>query len=845
METKCCYGCMQEKEGTPFCEHCGYDERIPNGAHQLPKGTVLRGQYLIGKVLGQGGFGITYLGKDLTLDIPVAIKEYYPTGVVTRESTYSHTLSVATGAEDTRFEENRDRFLREARTLAKLQDVPEVVQIKNFFPENNTAYIIMGYVNGITLKEYLSRRGGKLSAQETFQLLQPLLRALDRVHKAGLVHRDISPDNIMITPEGQVRLIDFGAAHAATNAGDKSTQAVLKHGFAPPEQYQRKGQLGPWTDVYAICATIYNCLTGLTPPTATDRFVGEEDFTWDSIPGLTAQQREALSRGVALQYAQRTQTMEAFCSQLFAEEAPSPVFHSAVPEVSAVGTIALGREESPTFTPVQAPVHTAPVQHSAYTAPVHEPIHTAPVHTSPAVPVQPGTPKKKSPLVPIIAAVLAVLVALGAVLFFLKPGTDGEEARVDRSERESSSGKKPAADAPEADAPVAEAPAADAIAGPLPAESFTLRVWGSSDAINSGFLSDACYAFANAHPEWGIDFTFEVCEVGDASTRVTRAPAAAADVYMFTNDQLETLLQANAIAPLEGSVLDQVMYDNSETMVASVSSFGRVYGVPFSGNTWFMYYAKSVYTEEDIKSLDAMMAKKPVGFEVTNTWYLPAFYFAAGGTMFGPEGKDGAAGINFGGENGAAATLYVANALAAGTMIDGGSGIGLDAMRSGEIGAMFSGYWEAANYMAALGKNFGVAQLPCITLNGRECQLRSFAGSWAYGVNPNADNLQAAMALAAWLGSPDMQGLQYEYSGGNTLPCSMTLLSSGLYYSDPVAAAQHDTIANTAYLQPTVPEMVTYWSNADSMGRALVNGQINASNAFQKTEEWNYSLNGG
>jgi arabinogalactan oligomer/maltooligosaccharide transport system substrate-binding protein len=258
-----------------------------------------------------------------------------------------------------------------------------------------------------------------------------------------------------------------------------------------------------------------------------------------------------------------------------------------------------------------------------------------------------------------------------------------------------------------------------------------------------------------------------------------------------------------------------------------------------------MYYDKSVYTEEDIKSLDAMMAKKPVGFEVTNTWYLPAFYFAAGGTMFGADGIDGAAGITFGGENGTAATLYVANALAAGTMIEGGGGAGLDAMRSGKIGAMFSGTWDAGNYKEALGENYAAAQLPCITLNGQECQLRSFAGSKAFAANPNSANPEVAIALAAWLGSAEMQDLHYQIRNGEVIPCSVSLIASGNYDSDPAAVAQNNTIANTSFLQPSIPEMGTYWGNADPMGKALVNGEINADNAAEMTETWNAGLNGG
>ena len=182
-----------------------------------------------------------------------------------------------------------------------------------------------------------------------------------------------------------------------------------------------------------------------------------------------------------------------------------------------------------------------------------------------------------------------------------------------------------------------------------------------------------------------------VCSEGDAGNNVTQDPSAAADVYMFANDQLGRLIQANAIAKLGGDVLAEVKASNSETIVKSVSDAdGNVYGIPFTGNTWFMYYNKSVFTEEDIKSLDAMMEKAVVAFPVTNTWYLPSFYFAVGGTMFG-DGTDGSAGITFGGEQGAKATTYVANALASGKLIDDANGAGMDGLRNGTVGALFSG----------------------------------------------------------------------------------------------------------------------------------------------------------
>ena len=379
---------------------------------------------------------------------------------------------------------------------------------------------------------------------------------------------------------------------------------------------------------------------------------------------------------------------------------------------------------------------------------------------------------------------------------------------------------------------------------PAEVQNITLKVWGpAEDQVDeNSFLQVACAKFAEAHPEYNITFVFEICAEGDAGSQVTKDPSAAADVYMFANDQLGALLQANAIARLGGDVEAQVKADNSETMITSVSVDGALYGVPFTGNTWFMYYDKSVYSEEDIKSLDAMMAIKPVGFEVTNTWYLPAFYFAAGGNMFGGVG-DASQGITFGGEAGTAATLYVANALAAGTLVEGGGGAGLDGMRNGTIGAMFSGTWDAKNYQDALGENYAAAQLPCITINGVECQLRSFAGSKAYGVNPNSANLKAASLLAAWLGSAEMQDLHFELRNGEVIPCSVSLIASGKYDTNPAAVAQNDTIANTSFLQPTIPEMGTYWGNASAMGNALVNGEINADNAAEMTEQWNAGLN--
>ena len=374
----------------------------------------------------------------------------------------------------------------------------------------------------------------------------------------------------------------------------------------------------------------------------------------------------------------------------------------------------------------------------------------------------------------------------------------------------------------------------------------TLTVWGPSEdqADENSFLQTACKKFAELHPEWNITFNYGVCSEGDAGKNVTQDPSAAADVYMFANDQLGTLIQANAIAKLGGAALEQVKNNNSETMVKSVSDAnGDVYGVPFTGNTWFMYYDSSKLTEEDIKSLDAMMAKGTVAFPITNTWYLPAFYYANGGTMFG-DGTDGSKGITFGGEAGAAVTAYIADAIASGKLIDDANGAGLDGFRKGEIVAMFSGTWDANAVAEALGENYAAAALPTVTIGGEQKQMKSFAGSKALGVNPNSKNPAAAVALAAFLGSAEMQALHFDLRNGGVVPCDTTLLTDAKFSSNPAALAQDATIAGTSVLQPSIPEMGNYWTNAESMGKGLANKEVTAASAAADTEKWNDAING-
>lgn len=325
MEQKYCYGCMREITEA-VCPHCGWDSRQENLPHQLPVGTVLAENFLVGRVLGQGGFGITYIGRDLNLDTVVAIKEYYPTAIVNRDSEKSYQVSLNTTDVNGHYSDGRDRFVREARALARLQNIPEVVSVRSLFQENNTAYIVMEYAKGIDLRNYVRENGGRIPADLLLPMLEPVLRALDKVHKAGLVHRDVSPDNIMILPNGGTKLLDFGAVRAVDKMDSDidlshSTEAILKHGFAPMEQYRSRGNLGPWTDEYGVCASIYYCLTGKVPPDAPSRAMGEEDVDWSQVPGLKDIQRAALKKGMSLRAKDRFGDMEALRCAIYEETA--------------------------------------------------------------------------------------------------------------------------------------------------------------------------------------------------------------------------------------------------------------------------------------------------------------------------------------------------------------------------------------------------------------------------------------------------------------------------------------------------------------------------------------------
>ncbi len=283
----------------------------------LRKGTRLIGRYTVEGVLGQGGFGITYLGMDELHKKKVAIKEFFPQGIVTRNIEYEDTVTVTLVGEKENYDKGKERFLKEAQTMAMFSKDKGIVKALDFFEINNTAYIVMEYLEGVTLKQYL-RENKRIAAEDLVELLVPLIEALDEIHSQGLIHRDISPDNIMVLPDGRIKLMDFGAARDYTEFGEKSLSIVLKPGYAPPEQYQTHGVQGPWTDIYALCATMYKCITGENPPDAIDRLV-DDHLKKISAFGFTVspQIEEAIIKGMSVAAKDRYQNVGDFCEDLY------------------------------------------------------------------------------------------------------------------------------------------------------------------------------------------------------------------------------------------------------------------------------------------------------------------------------------------------------------------------------------------------------------------------------------------------------------------------------------------------------------------------------------------------
>lgn len=284
----------------------------------LPVGYELQKRYRIGKILGAGGFGITYKAYDMLNKAFCAIKEYVPLGLCRRESSGSELLP-ATLEKEHDYLHGKERFMNEAAILLEVADIPNIVRLTDYFEDNGTAYYVMEYLDGCTLRQLQKAMPNKrIPFQDAYNILQIVGSSLERVHdRKNLLHRDISPDNIFYAKDQRIKLIDFGSAKHVCGQGNQVFSVLIKQGFAPPEQYRSDTRQGRYTDVYALASTFYCLITGIMLPDATERMAGTP-YTpaWKLVPEMSKQMSNVLDRALRLEYATRYQAISEFLREL-------------------------------------------------------------------------------------------------------------------------------------------------------------------------------------------------------------------------------------------------------------------------------------------------------------------------------------------------------------------------------------------------------------------------------------------------------------------------------------------------------------------------------------------------
>lgn len=457
-----CPGCLRDTEfENGVCAKCGFDM---NGytvmPHHLVPGTLVKQRYKIGRVLGEGGFGITYIGIDTVLNLKVAIKEFYMSGYVNRNHDASPNVFATLGTHRDTFEKNREKFLNEARVLAQFYGEAGIVGVRDFCEENGTAYIIMDFLNGVDLKTYLEQKG-RLAPEDAVKLLMPVMTSLQHVHAEGIIHRDISPDNIMVMEDGSTKLLDFGAAREISQTDIKSLSVILKPGYAPEEQYRSKGRQGPWTDVYALAATLYKCIVGATPDDAMERMYR------DRLPSPAAADAacpiaisNVIIKGLAVRQADRYQDVASFLADLKtamedpdnAELAPDTREIAPAQERGVIADDQTVLADTTTiYTPNAAKEHKAPKPAAQPSAPAAktklktakaEPAESA---EKPAAKKKPeGKPVSKKPankkgIIIIAAVAAAVIIAAVAIAAFGNANTNVSTGMMSASLEETAS----------------------------------------------------------------------------------------------------------------------------------------------------------------------------------------------------------------------------------------------------------------------------------------------------------------------------------------------------------------------------------------------------------------------
>lgn len=315
---KLCPNCFSTKNYQhSVCTACGFRNTVSRDAKALPAEKVLNQRYLVGRVLGIGGFGITYIAYDMMKKERIAIKEYFPAEWVTRQEENNRIVPISRSQEQF-YRHGRDKFIEEARVLNRLKDIDNIVNVRSFFEENGGAYMVMDFLDGYTLNRYFRVNNQRnIPYESANQIILSVGAALHRVHQQGLLHRDVSPDNIMITQSGKVYLIDFGSARMYALNSPKSKSVLVKPGFAPLEQYSRSGHQGPWTDVYALAATYYYLTTGKKPPEAPERIAGVPVIPLKNmVSDMPNRISDAVDHALEEQWSSRPQNIKDFMEEM-------------------------------------------------------------------------------------------------------------------------------------------------------------------------------------------------------------------------------------------------------------------------------------------------------------------------------------------------------------------------------------------------------------------------------------------------------------------------------------------------------------------------------------------------
>ena len=621
-----CMNCMQNDTGDPICPACGSPFDLPpKNTLQLKPRTLLHDQYLIGRALGHGGFGVTYLAWDIGLETRLAVKEYLPHGVVGRSA---GETKVAAYSEQTQqeFEWGLDRFLEEARTLKKFSTFPGIVAVDTIFRDNGTAYLVMEFLDGWTLDEFLKRRGGKITFETALRIMLPVIDALSAIHADGVLHRDISPDNIYLTRDGKVKLIDFGAARNALGQKSRNLSIILKEGYAPEEQYRASGVQGPWTDVYATAATMYHCVTGRVPQPSLDR-LAEDKVQRPSEMGIdidSAAER-AIMVGMSLRPGDRFQSMEDFKAVLTGSATVTAMMRAYVPAAVVPGVVPVVTSEAPWLqSPAEAPTVLMPA--AGFAPPPSPPPSFSPPPSPPAGVAPPPsfvTPPSFSPppsyapmppqasarnqrwLIPVVIAAVAMIVVAAGVAgrhrLFPGPANPSANPATDPSNPATPAPTTPTPNPPAPDPNAATPPDPNAPPNPDPNQPAANNPQNQPDATPPAPAQPAPAA-APAGPDYDTvvgqalaagDFTetqTQLLQVIKQFPKKPRAYAELGELELYSlNDVPSAAQHEQAAVARGGEAVFHVRHDHSgDTFTAQCTgklyiSKSRVRFVPVSG----------------------------------------------------------------------------------------------------------------------------------------------------------------------------------------------------------------------------------------------------------------------